>query len=128
MRIYKTDDEEKLRLFMQAETWRRNGLITEPQFREIEVSTRRENQVNRLTELFRTGKGNNGRDRSDVFGAVTDYYSHESAGGLENPWKQFESSEFGSGFTFKDRAFATLQSDDETDRLIKVGDLVLAGS
>lgn len=39
MRIYKPEDEEKLRLSAQAEAWRKNGLITEPQFREIETST-----------------------------------------------------------------------------------------
>lgn len=51
MRIYKTEDEEKLRLFMQAAAWRRNGLITEPQFREIEASTRTD--LKRTTLMLR---------------------------------------------------------------------------
>ncbi|MDP2866817.1 MAG: hypothetical protein Q8O90_11295 [Elusimicrobiota bacterium] len=51
MRIYEPVDEEKLRLFMQAEAWRRNGLITEPQFREIEASTRTD--LKRTTLMLR---------------------------------------------------------------------------
>lgn len=39
MTIYTPEDQEKLRLSAQAEAWRKNGLITEPQFREIEAAT-----------------------------------------------------------------------------------------
>ncbi len=51
MRIYEQEDEEKLRLCMQAAAWRRNGLITEPQFREIETSTRTD--LKRTTLMLR---------------------------------------------------------------------------
>ena len=51
MRIYKQEDEEKLRLSMQAAAWRQNGLITEPQFREIEASTRTD--LKRTTLMLR---------------------------------------------------------------------------
>ncbi len=61
-----------------------------------EVSTRAENQIDELVTLFRTGKGNTGKDFADVLNAGSDYYTHSSSGG-ENRWKQFESSEFGMG-------------------------------
>lgn len=61
------------------------------------ASTRAINQANRMTELFKTGKGNEGHTALDVISAVTDYYSHESSGGLDKPWRQFNSSEIGAG-------------------------------
>jgi hypothetical protein len=60
------------------------------------LSTRSANTIKRLMELFAKGAGNKGETYADAFSAVTDYYSHESAGG-ESPMKQFQSSEFGSG-------------------------------
>ena len=51
MRLYKPEDEEKVRLSAQAELWRRNGLITEPQFREIGSSTRTD--LKRTTLMLR---------------------------------------------------------------------------
>ncbi len=72
-----------------------------------ELSTRAENTVDRLTELFRTGKGNDGNDQSDVLNAFTDYYSHESSGG-DNRWKQFVSSEYGSADRDKREAYQLL--------------------
>lgn len=68
------------------------------------------NTVNRMAELFQYGKGNSGRTMADVLNGATDYYSHESSGGAENPWKQFSSSEFGSGNARKTE-FAGLLSD-----------------
>lgn len=72
-----------------------------------EVSTRSANQINRLGELFKTGKGNRGENFADVFNAFTDYYSHESSGG-DDKFKQFASSEFGSGNRAKSEAFDLL--------------------
>lgn len=93
----------------------------------LELSTRRSNQIDRLSELFRFGAGNNGNDRSDLFSAVTDYYSHESAGG-KDVWKQVESSEFGAGQTAKEKAFAILPSDRSFDAFVNAGDLILAAN
>lgn len=76
--------------------------------------TRTVNRVNRLLNLFERGNGNNGENGADWFNAVTDYYSHENAGGgsLNNrstpeeiqdfKQKQFFSSEFGAGRHFKE--------------------------
>ena len=51
MRIYSPEDEEKLRLSAQAGAWRKNGLITEPQYREIETATRTD--LKRTTLMLR---------------------------------------------------------------------------
>lgn len=64
------------------------------------MTTRTRNTVNRLTSLFNRGAGNKGETLLDAVSAVTDFYSHESAGG-DNRWKQYISSEFGSGARFK---------------------------
>lgn len=69
------------------------------------------NKVTRLVELFATGKGNHGKDWSDVFQAVTDYYSHESAGLKATKQEQEESSEYKTGATKKARAYMILQDD-----------------
>ncbi len=68
-----------------------------------EMSTRGTNQVDRMVELFHTGKGNDGRTVLDMVSAVTDYYSHEHSGKRQdNQWKQFQSSEMGSGAKAKE--------------------------
>jgi hypothetical protein len=74
-----------------------------------EVSTRSANIIEELVLLFRLGKGNTGKTMADVFNAFTDYYTHKSAG--DNLWKQFESSEFGSGLDNKLSAFKLLKGD-----------------
>lgn len=53
------------------------------------------NTIDRIAELFKSGRGNTGDSMESAFSGFTDYYTHESAGG-ENTWKQFVSSEFGS--------------------------------
>jgi len=75
------------------------------------MSSRSFNTVTRLTELFNRGAGNNGETLLDAFSAVTDYYSHESSGGADQPgfrMKQTISSEFGSGSRKKQDFFANL--------------------
>lgn len=65
-------------------------------------------KVNRLTELFKTGKGNRGRDMADVVSAVSDYYTHESVRGGDKA-RQFASSEYESGAALK-REFYSLMT------------------
>lgn len=90
-----------------------------------EISTRRLNQVERLTELFVSGKGNNGDDRSDAYQAVTEYATHESSGG-DNRMRQIVSSEFGSANVLKDRALNSLKVDADFNSLVTVGEFNLA--
>ena len=74
-----------------------------------ELSTRSANIAERLKALFGdTKQGNDGQTALDVFSAVTDYYSHESAGETDDKTKQFESSEFGSGARAKRTMFSWL--------------------
>ena len=105
------------REFVQAlETAKREPLSTQGA-RELftgflarkELSTRTENTVERLTSLFSKGRGNKGESVTDAFSAVTEFYTHESSGGMNNPEKQFLSSEFGDGAE-KKRAFFSLIS------------------
>lgn len=72
-----------------------------------ELSTRSRNTVERLMQLFKSGAGNRGENKADLFSAATDFYTHESSGG-ENLWKQFVSSEFGSGLRKKEAFFEML--------------------
>lgn len=94
---------------------------------DLELSTRRSNQIDRLTELHFKGAGNNGRTMADAFSAVTDYFTHESSGG-EDRSRQLVSSEYGSGQTAKNRAFHAFQSPDEVKHLLNVGAAVMAAN
>jgi hypothetical protein len=89
------------------------------------MSTRRANQVNRLTELFVRGAGNEGQNRADWFSAATDYYSHENAGG-DDRMRQFVSSEFGSGQTAKAGAWDLIRDDKAIEATLARGKTVLA--
>lgn len=69
-----------------------------------EISSRRWGQVETLTSLFETGKGNNGKTALDAFSAVTDFYTHEHAvNGRLGVMGQETQSEIGSGFKAKNR-------------------------
>jgi hypothetical protein len=84
---------------------------------EKQLSTRAKNIIAKLTDLFRRGKGNKGQNLADLFSAVTDYYTHSNAGNGRRAWKQFESSEFGSGATAK-QEFWKIVNDQE--KLLKL--------
>lgn len=70
------------------------------------LSTRSMNDAEEMTKLFVKGAGNNGENLADVFSAMTDFYSHSSAG--KDVQKQFQSSEFGAGALAKRQALAFL--------------------
>ena len=75
------------------------------------LSTRSFNTVGRLTELFTRGAGNRGETLLDAFSAVTDFYSHESSGGQDQPgfrMKQTVSSDFGAASKRKQDFFGQI--------------------
>lgn len=74
--------------------------LTTPKAIEGGLTTRGVHKVGRLTELFLTGRGNHGKDMSDVVSAVSDYYTHESVRGGDMA-RQFASSEYESGASLK---------------------------
>lgn len=92
------------------------------------LSTRASNTVDRLVSLFETGKGNMGINRADAFSASTDYYTHESSGNSDNPWKQVVSSEFGAGNDAKAEFWGVLTSDEDAafEKTVKRGESLLA--
>lgn len=89
------------------------------------VPTRTLNTVDRITELFVSGRGNNGQNRADLFSAFTDYYTHESSS-RENRQKQFTSSEYGSASVSKRNVFATLSDDDKAEKIMQHGKALFA--
>lgn len=89
------------------------------------ISTRAANTVNRLGELFATGRGNRGETRADAVSAVTDYYSHESSGRNADPLKQVISSDYGSGNNSKRMFWNLVTDDDKTEEAIRHGGLLL---
>lgn len=70
------------------------------------LSTRSFRDAEEITLLFLKGAGNNGENAADIFSALTDFYSHLSAG--KDAQKQFQSSEFGAGALAKRQALAFL--------------------
>lgn len=88
------------------------------------IPTRTVNRVDRMLELFHDDrKGNHGRDLSDVFSAITDYFTHESAG--EDPEKQFTSSEFGAALKAKQELFSLITDVDRRTLVTQAGDKLL---
>lgn len=85
------------------------------------LSTRAENQKNRILELFQNGRGNSGETVFDLFGGVTEFYTHESA----TEERQFASSEFGSGASKKLEFTGYLFDDEMLDKLASRGEKML---
>lgn len=99
---------------------------------KTEVTTRSSNMSAMLQNLFAgvTGsKTNMGRDALDLFSAVTEYYTHFSAGESDDKTKQFESSEFGNGLANKNEFFQWLikatQEPAHWQAIARVGDTLL---
>jgi hypothetical protein len=91
-----------------------------------EISIRSLNKVNRLTELFATGKGNDGKNRADAFSAVTDFYTHESTRNKgANTGRQFVSSEFGLGRMAKQNFWNVIRNDNQVNEFINAGQKAL---
>ena len=93
---------------------------------EEELSTRSENTIDELVSLFQRGKGNTGSNRSDLFGAISDLYTHAPSGANADKWKNFVSSEFGAGQRKKAEFFEILKDEDKFQETIKRGQLVLS--
>jgi hypothetical protein len=90
-------------------------------------STRLVNTADRMTELFRVGKGSNGRNALDLISGATDYFTHESSGDSDDRWKQVTSSEIGSASQAKSRFLTALRTEDYSFNRNGLRDLVLVG-
>lgn len=117
------------------------GLISRPaklsDFAPERMSTRSANQVDALCQLFGHGEGNSGQNYADLFHAYTDYYSHQNSGGNDR-WRQYVSSEFGSGAaakadfyrllggTVNDRATVAEKAGEELAEIVTIGRQTLA--
>lgn len=64
---------------------------------KTELSTTFFNTSERLASLFAKGAGQRGTDAADLFGAITDLYSHEVPGKDKTEAERFEFSEFTTG-------------------------------
>jgi hypothetical protein len=93
------------------------------------LSTRSANIVEALKGLFVRGKGNKGETALDLFSAVTEYYTHFSAGDSDNKLKQYTSSEAGDGYVSKGEFYSWLvkhvQQSGQFQAIAKVGDTLL---
>ncbi len=84
-------------------------------------------KVNRLTELFETGKGNSGENRADAFSAVTDFYTHESTRAQgRNVARQMFSSDFGMGRAAKTDFWNVIRNDKSVASYTSSGKKALA--
>jgi hypothetical protein len=103
----------------------KNGELTD----KTELKARNANTVETLQGLFVKGKGNKGETALDLFSAVTEYYTHFSAGETEDKTKQLESSELGSGSVNKGEFYswlvASIQDKSRFQAVARVGNTLL---
>jgi hypothetical protein len=96
---------------------------------KTKLSTRSAGIVETLKGLHVRGKGNKGETALDLFSAVTEYFTHYSAGKSENALKQYTSSEAGDGYVSKGEFYSWLvkhiQSQSAFAAVAKVGETLL---
>ena len=79
-------------------------------------------KVERLTELFVKGRGNNGDDRADCFQGGTEFYTHFSTRNEgKNVARQLFSSDYGMGKVAKSRLWNCIRDDKMVDSLVTTG-------
>ena len=84
-------------------------------------------KVNRITDLFESGRGNSGENRADAFSAVTDYYTHESTRNSgKNVARQVFSSDYGLGRMAKSSFWNVIRNDDSVNAYVSNGKKALA--
>jgi hypothetical protein len=91
------------------------------------LSTRAFNTVDKLENLFLTGKGNNGRNLADAFSAVTDFYTHSSSGG-EDKMRQVLSSDYGAGNQAKQDFWGMVIDGDRRLEVANIGEELLTNT
>ena len=90
--------------------------------------TRGMNTADEIHGLFRSGIGNNGETKYDLFNGFTEYYTHganRDSKTDEQKNKQFGSSELGHGAKAKSRVLEILSNVESTDLLIAKGRKIL---
>ena len=96
---------------------------------KVELTARSAGMVDTLAGLFTHGKGNKGRTAFDLFNAITEYYTHMSAGESDNKLKQYTSSEAGAGLVSKGEFYQWLVMHTQTaagvQGVARVGDTLL---
>ena len=80
------------------------------------------NKVARITELFDSGRGNEGKSHLDAFQALTDYFTHESST-RKDSGAQWSASEFGAGAQIK--TLAATKFEENWARFVKHGEHLL---
>ena len=84
------------------------------------LTTQRIKRVDRLEELFENGKGNKGENRSDLFSAITDFYTHEYVEKSDISNRIYQ-SEFGRGANRKSEAYCKLTNEGEYKETVARG-------
>jgi phage/plasmid-like protein (TIGR03299 family) len=87
-----------------------------------EVSTRTENTVDEIVQLFQSGRGNSGQTMEDLWSGFTEYYTHFCS---KDDAKRFASNQFGTANDKKLEFFDALLSDAELNQLAARGDALL---
>lgn len=84
-------------------------------------ASRMMNKAEKMTNLFQSGAGNEGRTMADVFNGATDFYTHSSAKG-KSDWNQFVTSEFGISRIRKNEFYNMLTDEAALNQTIARGE------
>ncbi len=92
------------------------------------ASTRALGQIAELVSAFRSGDGNKGTNRADIFNALTQVYTRGPKETTKAKLDQWTSSEFGTYATRKEEFFSVCADDARFEEMRKVGEVALAGN
>lgn len=95
--------------------------------KKARFSTRSQNTIWGIYDLFQNGRGNNGETRYDLLNGVTEYYTSGDGSGKTKPSRQrVSNAQFGSAATLKSDFYNRLTDQQRFDHLLSQGGKALA--
>ena len=90
------------------------------------VKSRGVNLANHIHGLYRSGMGNNGETRYDMFNAFTEFHTHGYANSKRNEESQIKTSLIGAGHRTKNDVLNILEDDKKVEKIISRGRQLMA--
>ena len=90
------------------------------------VKSRGVNLANHIHGLYRSGMGNNGETRYDMFNAFTEFHTHGYANSKRSEESQIKTSLIGAGHRTKNNVLSILEDNNKVEKIISRGRELMA--